>query len=411
VHDCQPDTLRPKIAIAEAEVFSGDKLIRWQAVNSISNHVEILLHFEADLFDANLLNCGWMEAAMRLTVRPEGLMERIALLFNLAPLPLVDTQIAFSNARAIMAAASLGVFEQLGQGDKTVDEIAAACNTNPEATKHLLNCLVGVGYARWSNGKYGMQRAHRKWLLRSSPSSLVDKLIFQLHEWDLMGNLEDFVRTGKSVDFHSSMSPAQWAVYQDGMRDVAAGPAVELAKKLPVPDGASRLLDIGGSHGLYSIELCKRYGSLKSTILELPGAIDRASAIAAREGLADRVQFRTGNALTDDLGQASFDIVMINNVAHHFTPAQNIELAKRVARALTPGGIYSVGEFLRAAAPGEGGSVPATMDLYFALTSASGTWSLGEITSWQREAGLTPRTPIQFPSLPGWVAAPATRPS
>jgi hypothetical protein len=41
MHDCQPDTLRPKIAIAEAEVFSRDKLIRWQAVNSIGNLVEI----------------------------------------------------------------------------------------------------------------------------------------------------------------------------------------------------------------------------------------------------------------------------------------------------------------------------------------------------------------------------------
>jgi SAM-dependent methyltransferase len=348
---------------------------------------------------------------MKLSARPEGLMERVAFLLNLVPLPLIDTQVAFSNARAIMAAASLGIFEQLGHGDKTVDEIATACETDPEATKHLLNCLVGVGYARWSNGKYGMRRAHRKWLLRSSPSSVVDKLIFQLQEWDLLGGLEDFVRTGKSIDFHGSMTPAQWAVYQDGMRDVAAGPAVELAKKLPVPNGASRLLDIGGSHGLYSIELCKRYGALKSTILELPGAIDRASAIAAREGLADRVQFRTGNALTDDLGQGTFDIVMINNVAHHFTSAQNIELAKRVARALTPGGIYSVGEFLRAAAPGEGGTVAATMDLYFALTSASGTWSLGEIASWQSEAGLTPHSPIQFPSLPGWAAAAATRPS
>jgi SAM-dependent methyltransferase len=348
---------------------------------------------------------------MKLSARPEGLMERVAFLLNLVPLPLIDTQVAFSNARAIMAAASLGIFEQLGQGDKSADEIATSCKTNPEATKHLLNCLVGVGYARWSHGKYGMRRVHRKWLLRSSPSSVVDKLIFQLHEWDLLGGLEDFARTGKSVDFHGSMTPAQWAVYQDGMRDVAAGPAVKLAKKLPVPNGASRLLDIGGSHGLYSIELCKRYGALKSTILELPGAIDRASAIAAREGLADRVQFRTGNALTDDLGQGTFDIVMINNVAHHFTSAQNIELARRVTRALTPGGIYSVGEFLKAAAPGEGGTVAATLDLYFALTSASGTWSLGEITSWQREAGLTPHSPIQFPSLPGWAAAPATRPS
>jgi len=55
--------------------------------------------------------------------------------------------------------------------------------------------------------------------------------------------------------------------------------------------------------------------------------------------------------------------------------------------------------------------VAATMDLYFALTSASGIWSLQEITSWQREAGLGPLKPIQFPSLPGWAAAPATKPA
>ena len=207
-----------------------------------------------------------------------------------------------------------------------------------------------------------------------------------------------------TVQCHRSSGP------QDGMRDVAAGPAIELAKRLPVPKGATRLLDIGGSHGLYSIELCKRYGSLRSTILELPGAIDRASAIAARHGMADRIQFRCGNALTEDLGEAAFDLVMLNNVAHHFTPAQNFELAKRVSRALAPGGMYSVGEFLRADAPGAGGAVAATMDLYFALTSASGTWSLEEIRSWQREAGLKPLKPIQFPSLPGWTVAPATRP-
>jgi 2-polyprenyl-3-methyl-5-hydroxy-6-metoxy-1,4-benzoquinol methylase len=205
------------------------------------------------------------------------------------------------------------------------------------------------------------------------------------------------------------MSPEQWTIYQDGMRDVATGPAIELAKRLPVPTGATRLLDIGGSHGLYSIELCRRYGALTSTILELPGAIDRATVIAARHGMADRVRYRSGNVLTEDLGQATFDIVMINNVAHHFTPAQNVDLAKKVARALAPSGVYCIGEFLRANSPGAGGAVAATMDLYFALTSASGTWSLEEITSWQREAGLDPLKPIQFPSLPGWAVAPSTK--
>lgn len=347
---------------------------------------------------------------MKIGAIAEGLMERVALFANLVPKPLVETQIAFTTARAIMAAAELGVFEALCAGDKTADEVAASCKTDPKATKQLLDCLVGIGYAKWHHGKYGMIAANRKWFLRDSPTSLVGKLAFQAMEWDLVGQLEKFVRSGKPLDFHGTMSPEQWRVYQDGMRSVAATPAAELAKRLPVPSGATRLLDIGGSHGLYSIELCRRYPALASTIMELPGALDRASEIAAREGLADRVRFRIGDALSDDLGEATFDIIMINNVVHHFTPEQNAELAKRAARALAPGGLYAIGDFLRAKAPGAGGGVSAVMDLYFALTSASGTWSADEIAAWQRAAGLTPMKPILLQSIPGWALLPAGRP-
>ena len=50
---------------------------------------------------------------MKLKIQPQGLLERIALWFNLAPTPLVDTQVAFNAARAIMAAADVGIYEAL----------------------------------------------------------------------------------------------------------------------------------------------------------------------------------------------------------------------------------------------------------------------------------------------------------
>jgi SAM-dependent methyltransferase len=347
---------------------------------------------------------------MKIGVVAESTMEREALSSNLAPTPLLETQVAFTTARAIMAAAELGIFEALGTGEKTAEEVTVSCRTDPKATLQLLNCLVGIGYARWQDRKYGMIDAHRKWLLRKSPSSIVDKLAFQALEWDLVGKLEDFVRTGTPLDFHGRMSAEQWRIYQDGMRDVSAGPAVELAQQLAIPPDATRLLDIGGSHGLYSIELCRRYPALNATILELPGAVDRASEIAAREGMGERVKHRLGNALTEDLGEGTFDVVIINNLVHHFTPEQNGELARRVARGLVRGGVYAIGDFLRAGAPGAGGGMPAVMDLYFALTSASGTWSADEMAFWQRDAGLVPREPILLQSIPGWASLPAERP-
>ena len=339
---------------------------------------------------------------MKIKNQPENLLEWIALRSNLAPTPLVDTQVAFNAARAIMAAAELGVYEAIGKNSKTSGEVASICKTHHEATMHLLNCLVGIGYLEWNDGRYSLKPKYYKWLLKESESNLIGKLRFQLIEWEWMGRLEEYVRTGKPLDLHGSASVKEWELYQEGMRDLSINAAKELGSKIPVPKGATNMLDIGGSHGLFSIELCKKHPGLTSTIMELPGAIEAARAIAKRYDTTNRVNYVAGNALTDDLGTEKYDLVMINNVVHHFTNEQNIALAKKIARALKPNGIYAIGEFKRQSKPGEGGVIGATTGLYFSLTSSSGTWSVPEIEGWQKNAGLKIEKPVKPMSVPGW---------
>ena len=48
---------------------------------------------------------------MRLGVIAESLIERLALRFHSVPEPLLETQMAFSMARSIMAGVKLGLFE------------------------------------------------------------------------------------------------------------------------------------------------------------------------------------------------------------------------------------------------------------------------------------------------------------
>ncbi len=339
---------------------------------------------------------------MKLKPTAENPLEWMALKLNLAPIPLVDTQIAFNAARAIMAAAELGIYEAIGKDQKTADEVASACKTHLHATTQLLNCLVGLGYLQWRGGRYWLKKKFHKWLLKESEANLVAKLRFQLIEWNWMASLEEYVRSGKTLQLHSSVNEKEWNLYQEGMRDLSISSAKDLAKKLPVPNQAADMLDIGGSHGLYSIELCKKYPQLKSTVLELPGAIESASAIAKRYDTTGRVTHKAGNALTDDLGDGQYDVIMINNVVHHFTVEQNKELAKKIARALKPGGIHIIGEFVRINKPGEGGAVAATSGLYFSVISASGNWSAEEMQSWQLDAGLRPEKIVTTMTLPGW---------
>jgi 2-polyprenyl-3-methyl-5-hydroxy-6-metoxy-1,4-benzoquinol methylase len=345
---------------------------------------------------------------VKLRIVPENLVERIALIFNLAPLPLVDTQVNFNVARTIMAGSNLGIFDSIGNGNKSSAQVIADCHTHPEATRQLLDTLVGIGYLRWKDEKYSVTPRYRKWMLRKNAANVASKLAFQVTEWEWMNRLDDYVRTGVPVDIHGSMNEQEWASYQEGMRDLSVTTATELAKKLKLPAGSSRMLDIGGSHGLFSIELCRRNPGLQSTILELPDAIPQASEIARRNG-GDRVKYQAGNALKDDLGENEYDLIMINNVVHHFTEEENRMLAQKIAKALKPRGLYAIGDFMRATRPGEGGVVGSTSGLYFSLTSSSGAWSLKEMQSWQSAAGLQPRKPVTLLTLPGWKMAVAQK--
>jgi hypothetical protein len=71
--------------------------------------------------------------------------------------------------------------------------------------------------------------------------------------------------------------------------------------------------------------------------------------------------------------------------------------------------VVAVLELIRPDAPGETGQAGALLDLYFALTSQSGTWSIDEISGWQRDAGLAARRPIRLRTVPGAVEVVAER--
>ena len=338
---------------------------------------------------------------MRFGVVAENPIEWMIARLNVAPRPLIETQMAFTLARLIMVGTKLGVFEALAEGPAAGSEIAERCGTNPTGTDKLLFALAGAGYLRADDGRYALTPVSEKWLLRDSPHSIADKLLLQFLEWDWLERAEDYVRTGEPLELHSMTDESQWDLYQRGMRAMANAVADEVVKRMPVPKGAREMLDIGGSHGYYSVALCRRHEGLRSVVLDLPEAVEQAAPLLAAEGMGDRVAHRTGDALTDDLGTGSYDLVLIAQLVHHFSEAQNRELAGRVARALRPGGAYAVLDEFRPRNASDAGQLGALLEFYFALTSQSGTWAVEEISDWQRQAGLTPRRPIRLRTAPG----------
>jgi 2-polyprenyl-3-methyl-5-hydroxy-6-metoxy-1,4-benzoquinol methylase len=347
---------------------------------------------------------------MLVGVRPEGPLEWLVQKLDHAPIAIADTHVAFTAARAIMAGTSLGIFDAIADGAVTADAIARTCRTDPRATSSLVDCLVTLGYVRRVGGRYVNSRRVERWLLERSPRSVRAKLLFQNTEWELLARLEEFIRTGQPIDLHRTLDDHGWRLYQDAMEALARSAAPILARKLALPRAARLLLDIGGAHGLHSIALCRRHAHLRSEVLDLPAALEHAPA-RLQNDLGGRLTFRAGDALRDELGEERYDVVLVNNLAHHLSNDENEGLARRAFRALRPGGIHVIGDLEKKADPARRDALDATMDLYFALTSNSGTWPLETMRRWQRNAGLVPRPVLRFSEMPGFVVQVAKKPA
>jgi SAM-dependent methyltransferase len=348
---------------------------------------------------------------VKLGLIPETTIERIGLLAGQAPIPIAHALGGIILARTIIAATRLNVFEALGRRRLAAAEVATACGCDPYAMRKLLDALVSSGYLTYQRGTYGLTRMSRRWLLADSRTSLRDAILYEALEWQWLTKLDEFIRSGQPLDFHAAMTSAEWALYQRGMRAIAGIAAHEVARRVPTPRGARAMLDIGGSHGYFSVAICRRRRGLRATVLDLPQAIEHAAPLLANERMGDRVVHRAGDALRDDLGREAYDLILVAQLVHHFDDPTNRDLVRRAARALRPGGYLVILEATRRATPADGGMVAGLLDLYFAFTSRAGVWSLDELASWQRDAGLLPQAPIDILRMPGYVLQAGLKPA
>ena len=346
---------------------------------------------------------------MKIGAIPENLLERMLTLVGLAPTPVIDTFHAVIVARAIAVATKLGVFDAVASTPRSALELASHLAFDTRALEKLLNLLVASGYLRFRDERYAPTRLARRWLLRDSPHSLHDSMLLRFLEWEAMEGTEDFVRTGRALDVHEQIHEEQWGVYQRGMRSLARLSASEVSSRIQLASGATEMLDLGGGHGTYSVAFCRRHPRLQATIIDLPAAVESAAPILAEEKMGTRVIHRSEDALTADFGADQWDLIFISHLVHHFDEASNEELLRRAARALRAEGVLAILDVLRPNSPNTSSQTGALLDLYFAITSNSGTWSYEEITGWFKQAGLRPDRTIKLRSTPGITVMTASK--
>lgn len=317
---------------------------------------------------------------------------------------------------AVRVALKLGVFESLSRGSLTAAEVAGDIKADARGTRILLEGLESFGYLKKHNDQYSNSSMTVKWLLSSSSTNLAD--IIDLGENHILEfsrmYLEESIRRGKppmTIYEWFDQQPGSWRAFQLYSTAVARMVGDELLTKLKIPMKARRLIDVGGGHGLYSIMFCRQNPMLSATVFDLPQALTVADELIPAEQLSDRILTKPGNFWIDDLGD-NFDVALMFNIIHAYSPDKNIELLRKVASSMNSGGLIVIMDQLADKTISPLARV-GTRFFGLAYLAALGgqTRTFNEVSSWLLKTGFTKPRRINFRRTPGNSLVLATKAS
>ena len=271
---------------------------------------------------------------------PFNLFETIGITaLNQGPGPMADL-LGILSFKAVLTALRLDIFEIIGHGTITHDALARAAGADPSGMSSLIGALAKLGYVRDKSGTISNTAMTRKWILADSPCSMAD-LFPSINDasmrWDY---LAESVRSGRPPRLGYEWlneDPARWTRYHRGLRSTAALLAPIVLKQVRIPRHYRTILDIGGGHGHYCIEFCRRHPGLTGTILDWEPAGPVARQNIRDAGLEGRVTFRSGDFPSDSVG-TGYDVILLFNFIRIMESEFLRSMFVMVREALSPGG-------------------------------------------------------------------------
>ena len=318
-----------------------------------------------------------------------------------SPEPVMRVARAFWEARLILTANELRLFDRVATGAATVAEIAAAVGTEPRATEIILNALVGQGLLTKSGDRFANTPDTAAFLVSSAPASIAAALDHYNNLWDTWSQLTEVVRSGQPAlrQPRANAPASSLEAFILAMHSFARPRAAGVVDAIDL-QGVARVLDIGGGPGTFSCEFARR-GDIRATVLDFPDVLVITRRLAAEAGLADRIATIPGDALETDFG-SGYDLIFISALIHSCSPDETRLLFTKAFAALNPGGQVVVQDFFL----DESKTLQPSASL-FAVNMLVGTaggrsYSEAETREWLAEVGfgsLCRRDPDIFAAL------------
>lgn len=309
-----------------------------------------------------------------------------------APSPglVFDTLQAYQRSVALRAGIDLDLFTAIAEGNHSLRAIASRTHASEKGTRVLCDYLTIIGFLHKDGSEYSLTADSAAFLDRRSPAYLGSMANFLMSQdtAGLLNNLAPVIRHGGALPSDGgALEPEHpmWVEFARSMAPLMRMPAQSIAS-MYAGSGPIRVLDISAGHGLYGIEFAKQNPNAKVTGVDWANVLEVAKENARNAGVEDRYSTIPGSAFEVDFG-AGYDVILIPNFLHHFDPATNEKLLRKVHAALASSGIAIAPEFI----PNEDRISPprdAAFSMQMLGTPAGDAYTYSELERMFRNAGF-----------------------
>ncbi|HTY58986.1 MAG TPA: methyltransferase [Bacteroidota bacterium] len=329
-----------------------------------------------------------------------SLVEKLLHRFHLLPSPVLDAFGAVVFARALTVGLRRGLFESLVRRPLSLDELSGETGLTRGGVQLLADACVAGGYLRCRGGIYSATPETRKWLARSSKTYLGDLICYFDSLNARLGGLEYALEHGKPREpYYASFTEEDWGTYVRGMANLARLLIPEVIRRIKIPGSGGRILDLGGSHGLYSAECCRRSAGCNALVMDFAPALQWGAAMHEADP-AGRVIFSSGDILTAEFPPGQ-DAVFMFNILHGFDEETNRSLIARASRALREGGrLYILDQMTGTGRRSPLSQfIPLMVGLNLMNEIGGSAHSVARVRSWCAHAAMFRVMPLRFPGV------------
>lgn len=248
------------------------------------------------------------------------------------------------NSQMIYAAAKFGIADLLGDGPKSVEQLASATNTKPALLYRLLRALASVGiFAEDEHGDFALTPLAEP--LRSNVPGSQKSLALMMgaDQYRAWANLADTLQTGdnayeqefgKPIFEHLAEHPEKARIFDDAMTGIHGR---ETSAILDAYDfsGIQVIADIGGGNGSKITAILQKYPHMRGILFDLPHVVERARPNIEEAGLSERCQLLSGSFF--EAVPAGADAYVMRHIIHDWDDAKSIAILKNCHAVMSPG--------------------------------------------------------------------------